>query len=46
MNPLIGGLPLQDGWTSLRLLGEDVLPEVTKHATVLTPQADDATVAK
>jgi alkanesulfonate monooxygenase SsuD/methylene tetrahydromethanopterin reductase-like flavin-dependent oxidoreductase (luciferase family) len=29
MNPLIGGLPLQDGWASLRLLGDTVLPAVT-----------------
>jgi alkanesulfonate monooxygenase SsuD/methylene tetrahydromethanopterin reductase-like flavin-dependent oxidoreductase (luciferase family) len=28
LNPLMGGLPLQDGWSSLRLLAEKVLPEV------------------
>lgn len=26
LHPLIGGLPLADGWQSLRLLGEQVLP--------------------
>lgn len=26
LHPLIGGLPLDDGWESLRLLGEQVLP--------------------
>lgn len=28
MNPLIGGLPVEAGWASLRLLGEVVLPEI------------------
>lgn len=27
-HPLIGGLPLDEGWTSLRLLGDRVLPEL------------------
>ena len=26
LHPLIGGLPLDDGWESLRLLAERVLP--------------------
>ncbi|MBS9533986.1 LLM class flavin-dependent oxidoreductase [Mycobacterium sp. M1] len=26
LHPLVGGLPLDDGWESLRLLGEEVLP--------------------
>ncbi|MFF0633542.1 LLM class flavin-dependent oxidoreductase [Nocardia sp. NPDC004151] len=29
MNPLIGGLPIEAGWDSLRLLGEDVLSLTT-----------------
>ena len=29
VNPLVGGLPLELGWQSLRLLAEDVLPRVT-----------------
>lgn len=28
LHPLIGGLPLEDGWESLRLLAEEVLPEL------------------
>ena len=28
LHPLIGGLPLDDGWESLRLLAEQVLPEL------------------
>ncbi len=28
MNPLIGGLPVEVGWSSLRLLAEEVLPRV------------------
>jgi hypothetical protein len=28
MNPLIGGLPLEAGWASLRLLGDEVLPSL------------------
>ncbi len=28
MNPLIGGLPLEEGWASLRLLTDEVLPAV------------------
>jgi alkanesulfonate monooxygenase SsuD/methylene tetrahydromethanopterin reductase-like flavin-dependent oxidoreductase (luciferase family) len=44
MNPLMGGLPLEVGWASLRLLGEDVLPAVTKDFTVLTAAPSDTTV--
>lgn len=29
MNPLVGGLPVDDGWASLRLLTDAVLPHVT-----------------
>lgn len=29
MNPLVGGLPIEAGWTSLRLLVEEVLPAVS-----------------
>jgi alkanesulfonate monooxygenase SsuD/methylene tetrahydromethanopterin reductase-like flavin-dependent oxidoreductase (luciferase family) len=29
MNPLIGGLPLDDGWASLHLMADEVLPRVT-----------------
>ncbi|MRH86736.1 LLM class flavin-dependent oxidoreductase [Nocardia sp. SYP-A9097] len=28
MNPLIGGLPIEAGWASLRLLGDEVLPHI------------------
>jgi alkanesulfonate monooxygenase SsuD/methylene tetrahydromethanopterin reductase-like flavin-dependent oxidoreductase (luciferase family) len=28
MNPLIGGLPLDDAWASLRLLGDEVVPQL------------------
>ena len=34
MNPLIGGLPLEAGWASLRLLGDVVLPGVNKTADI------------
>ena len=33
MNPLIGGLPLRDGWTSLRMLAEEVLPQLGTSTT-------------
>ena len=46
MNPLMGGLPLGEGWASLRLLGEDVLPQVTQPFTVLTTEANDTTLMK
>lgn len=29
INPLMGGLPLDEGWSVLRLLGERVLPAIT-----------------
>ncbi|MFF2555899.1 LLM class flavin-dependent oxidoreductase [Nocardia sp. NPDC058058] len=32
MNPLIGGLPVADGWASLRLLGDDVLARLDAPA--------------
>lgn len=31
VHPLIGGLPLDDGWESLRLLGEQVLPALQRR---------------
>lgn len=31
VHPLIGGLPLADGWESLRLLGEQVLPALASQ---------------
>lgn len=30
-NPLVGGLPTDDGWASLRLLAEEVLPHVVRR---------------
>ena len=46
INPLMGGLPLDEGWASLRLLGEDVLPRVAQPFTALTTEADDTTLMK
>ncbi len=34
MNPLIGGLPLEAGWASLRLFGDEVLPAVGHSADI------------
>lgn len=28
INPLVGGLPLEEGWASLHLLADEVLPRV------------------
>ena len=42
INPLMGGLPVQDGWSILRLLGEQVLPEIrtgSRHSLDYAPQA-------
>lgn len=33
VNPLVGGLPIDDGWASLQLLVDDVLPHVTRAGT-------------
>ncbi len=39
MNPLVGGLPIDEGWASLQLLAEKVLPEVTPPtAGIETPR--------
>lgn len=34
INPLIGGLPLEAGWASLRLFGDEVLPAVGHTADI------------
>lgn len=33
MNPLIGGLPIDEGWASLQLPAEQVLPAVTPSSS-------------
>ncbi len=37
INPLMGGLPVEDGWSILRLLGEQVLPAITDLGRRNTP---------
>lgn len=42
MNPLVGGLPPDEGWASLQLLGSEVLPRIAKHRSTLPGDGSSA----